>query len=188
LAWHFRKYIKNSITEDLPSSQISNLIVTVIDTTIHPIRRPQMDQYLFWNDHYQTHGIKNLLLVDYDANIISVETGIPGKMHDSTIASLSLNFKNILKKRYTLGDPGFYGVCYVVSGLKTNMINCEADLKFDSITRSEQIIIEHVNGFLKKFEVLSKQSVFIHDPKLLSGCVLLLCGWYNWIKIIFDKY
>ncbi len=129
------------------------------------------------------------LLVDFEGMIIAVTTNVLGHMHDSSMAQHNIFFKEVLGPgRFALGDPGFSGVPYVVSGLTTPQLRTQADLKFDDITRSEQSIVEHVNNFIKKCEVLSKSSKFIHKPQKLVNCVFILCGWLNWMRTNFDKY
>jgi len=84
-----------------------------------------------------------------------------GSVHDSNAAQYNKHFKNILGKRFALGDPGYNGVPYVVAGSKASQLKT-GHKKFDSISRTEQIPIEHVNNFIKKFSILSKQSKCIH--------------------------
>jgi hypothetical protein len=38
----------------------------------------------------------------------------------------------------------------VVAGLKSNQLKKKEDQEFDTISREEQILIEHVNQFLKR--------------------------------------
>lgn len=71
------------------------------------------------------------------------------------------------------------GSDWIVAGLKCNQINTEAHRIFDSISRSEQVIVEHVNCFIKKCATLSKQHKFNHGNEKLVACVFIVCGWYN---------
>ena len=81
-----------------------------------------------------------------------------------------------------MGDPGFAGVPYVVAGFKSNQLKSSDHLEFDRISRNEQVLIEHVNRFIKDCKVLSKKAVFKHSRALHVACVITFCGWYNWKK------
>ena len=187
LVEHFSHYISNKLESDT-TSHLSNQIVAVIDATIHPTTKPQIDQYKHWNDHYKCHGILTHLLVDFDGYIISVTTGVLGKVQDSLCANYNKNFRKIMGGKLALADPGYGGVPYIVTGLKNNQLITQARKEFDRISRSEQVIVEHVNNFIKKCNTLSKQSKFTHSKELLIGCVLICCGWYNYMKAEFNKY
>eukprot|EP01121_Diplochlamys_sp_Union-15-3_P015606 TRINITY_DN5200_c0_g1_i4.p1 TRINITY_DN5200_c0_g1~~TRINITY_DN5200_c0_g1_i4.p1 ORF type:complete len:169 (+),score=13.50 TRINITY_DN5200_c0_g1_i4:324-830(+) len=164
---------------------ISNHIVAVVDSTIHPTSKPRNEQSRKFNGHYKAHGMMTHLLISLDGSITAVMTNIDGSMSDATAAHYNTCFKEILGNRFALGDPGYNGVPYVISGLRVNQINSSAHSKFDMVTRSEQVIVEHVNCFIKKCAVLSKQCKFIHMPELLVACVFIICGWYN--KRSFEK-
>lgn len=123
------------------------------------------------------------LLIDYEGTIIAFETNVLGSIHDSNAALHNYYFPKILGKDfYALGDPGYAGVPYVVAGLKSNQLRTKEDLDFDTISRSEQVLIEHVNRFLKGCTVLSKRVVFKHSRVLHVTCVVICCGWYNMMK------
>lgn len=185
---HFIQFIPGRLSGTEPTSHLSPLIKCVIDATIHPIRRPSIDQYLYYNGNYETHGILTHLLVDFDANIIALSTNVLGHMHDATSARHNTHFKEIMTGCYALGDPGYGGVPYVVAGFKSNQVHTEADRTFDRISRSEQVVVEHVNAFLKQVEVLSKRSKFEHEISMLVSAVFIVCGWYNFSKQAFNKF
>jgi hypothetical protein len=69
-----------------------------------------------------------------------------------------------------------------MSGLKSNQLKEKEDQEFDTISREEQILIEHVNRFLKACIVLSKNVVFKHSRVMHVSCVVICCGWYNMTK------
>lgn len=77
---------------------------------------------------------------------------------------------------------------YVVSRLKFNQLNSDERREFDRISRSEQVIIEHVNSFIKSCKVLSKKNQFIHGRDKHIASVFIVCGWYNWMKLVFNKF
>ncbi len=77
---------------------------------------------------------------------------------------------------------------YCVAGFKSNQVTTPAHKIFDGISRSEQVIVEHVNSFIKQVAVLSKTSKFCHKLPFLVNCVFIVCGWYNFMKIAFNKF
>jgi len=85
-------------------------------------------------------------------------------------------------------DSGFAGVPYVVAGLKSNQLKTKEQQHFDFISRKEQILIEHVNRFIKQWKVLSKRVVFKHSRVLHVSCVMISCGWYNMMKTKYGMF
>jgi hypothetical protein len=85
-------------------------------------------------------------------------------------------------KFYALADPGLASVSYVVASLKANQVQTKNDLHFDQISRSEQLLIELVNMFLKKCKVLNKKNAFKHSRVMHVLCVIICCEWYNIAK------
>ena len=167
---------------------VLSYIVGIIDGTVHKIRRPSMDQYLWWNDHYKCHAIHSLFLVSFTGEIAAVATGIPGSFHDSSSSSHLTFFQDVLGDKLVLGDPGFSGAPYVISGFKVNQIDSLAKKHFDRLSRSEQVKIEHVNNFVKKCKTLSDSRQFIHSNNILCGCVAVGAGFYNFMLKTFGKF
>jgi hypothetical protein len=133
------------------------------------------------------------LLVDFDGFIVALQTNVAGRIHDSNAARHNKLFKKILsgggKKKFALGDPGYAGVEWVVSGFKTNQLkDLPGREKFDDVSRSEQAQVEHVNNFIKKCKVLSKSHIFVHSREKHIACVFIVCGWYNFMKERFGKF
>lgn len=184
----FSAQIPKALPKHLPASHLSSHIVGIIDGTVHKIQRPCVDQHLFWNDNYQCHAVHSFFLVSLSGEILAVATGIPGSFHDSCASSHLTHFKDILEDKFALGDPGFAGVSYVVSGLKCNQIHNAAQKHFDRLSRSEQVAIEHVNNFVKKCKILSDGRQFIHATEVLSGCLLVGAGFYNYMINTWSKY
>jgi hypothetical protein len=187
LAIHFLRSIPNRIESDTVSS-LSHRIVAVIDSTIHARRKASKDQHLYWNDHYQMHGMMTHLLVDLDGYIASFITSVASKLHDSNASRYFASFIRLLAGRYALGDPGYNGVPYVISGLKFNQLTSEERKEFDRISRSEQVVVEHVNSFIKSCKVLSRKNQFIHGRDKHIFCVFIVCGWFNWMRREFSKF
>jgi len=187
VAHHFLKYITNQIDSNSTSSLADN-IVAIIDSTLHARNKPSVNQHLSYSKHYKRHGIVTTLLVDFDGYIVSVNTGGKPILHDSMAATFMDNFRTILGDNFALGDPGYAGVDYVVSGFKSNQLNTEERLKFDRVSRTEQVLIEHVNAHFKGCKSLSKRIVFHHKVDKHVTIVLLVCGWYNWIKSTYGKF
>ena len=187
LVEYFIKFIPNDIISET-TSKLSSKIVAVIDSTIHATKKPAKNQHLAYNEHYRRHGIMTTLLVDYDNYISCFVTAGAGRMHDATAARHMKCFVRVLNNRFALGDPGYEGVPYVVSGLKTNQLNSPERISFDAISRNEQVRVEHVNNFIKSCKVLSKRNQFYHSKEMHIACVFIVCGWYNWMKFNFNKF
>jgi len=189
LVGHFVKFIPNEIDADTKTSQISENIVAVIDSTIHATNKPASNQHLHYSNHHKRHGMVTSLLVNFDGYISCFVTGGLGRMHDANAARFMECFVEALNGKFALGDPAYEGVDYVISGFKTNQLkNDKARHIFDRISRSEQVIVEHVNLFIKTCKTLSKRNQFIHSRHLHIGCVFIVCGWYNWMKLKFNKF
>jgi hypothetical protein len=189
LVHHFIRFIPNQLSDSPLTSVLSDKIVAIVDSTIHAISKPRHDQHQFYNNHYQRHGIMTHLLIEFSGLIIGVQTNVPGRVHDAAAAHHNTLFMEILgEKLKALGDPGYAGVPFVVAGLKSNQVSSISHQVFDRISRSEQVIVEHVNRHIKQFTVLSKHQAFTHQRQLHVGSVFLICGWYNWMLLNFDKY
>jgi hypothetical protein len=188
LAEFFLQWIPNDINPEAESSSMSKKIVAVIDSTLHAIRRPSRNQHHYYNSHYERHGILTHLLVDFHGYIRAIQTNVMGRIHDSNAANHNKCFPHLLRDKFALGDPGFAGVSWVVAGLKTNQLKSPSHVEFDRISRSEQSIVEHVNGFIKTCKVLSKSHQFVHSREKHVACIIIVCGWFNWIKLHFGKF
>jgi hypothetical protein len=183
----FLQFIPNKVQSDTTST-LSENIVAVIDSTIHARNKPSVHQHLSYSKHYQRHGMMTTLLVDFDGFIVSVNTGGRPILHDSMAATFMDNFRTILGQNFALGDPGYQGVDYVVAGFKSNQLISDERIYFDRISRAEQVIVEHVNSHFKGCKSLSKRHVFHHSIDKHVTIVLLVCGWFNWIKATFGKF
>ncbi|KAL9645636.1 hypothetical protein ABK040_015851 [Willaertia magna] len=78
---------------------------------------------LDYNGHYHIHGKMSQILLDYEGYIIAFLTNIKSKIHDSLSANYNKDFKRILGSDFALGDPGFNGVGYVISGFKPSTLS-----------------------------------------------------------------
>ncbi len=96
LALYFHIQKRSDATLSGPTSHISNRIVAVIDSTIHPITKPSSKEHKWWNGYYSTHGILTQLLIDFDGFIVCVATNLKGHIHDMNIALYMKEFKDIL--------------------------------------------------------------------------------------------
>ena len=75
---------------------MSNLIIGVIDGTIHPICRPSVDQHLYYSGHYQTHGILSHFFVDFTGIVIAFLMNIVGRTNDSLVQTFNTFFHSLL--------------------------------------------------------------------------------------------
>ena len=119
LAEYFRDFIPNSLGTEPMTSCLSNLIVAVVDGTIHKVSKPGVCQSLMWNGHYKRHGMMTHLLVTMDGTIAAFVTNIPGcNHHDALVATYNQCFRKVLGRRFAVADTGYSGVSNVVAGLK----------------------------------------------------------------------
>jgi len=187
LVEHFLEFIRNEVDCEEHSS-LSESIVCVIDGTIHQCKKPPKHQHLHYNKHYKRHGMMTHLLVDFNGYIVAIHTNVYGIIHDSNAARHNKFFEEILGDKFALRDPGYAGVRYVVAGFKSNQLTSEEANLFDRRSRSEQVVIEHVNGHVKACKALSKKNMFLHSRSMHIACVFIVCGWFNWMKETFDKF
>jgi hypothetical protein len=187
VAGHFSRFIPGVIKSDLTSS-LSSSIVAVIDSTIHARTKSAKNQHHDYSKHYERHGMMTTLLVDFDANISAVVTNGKAILHDSMASFFMRPMAKVLDSKFALADTGYSKVPYVVCGLTSNRVNDEEKRTFDAVSREEQKVVEHVNNFIKKCQVLSKRNQFLHARDLHVSCVFLICGWYNFMKLTFGKF
>jgi hypothetical protein len=181
LAVYFASYIPERQISSSTSILDPN-IKYIVDATIKPTVRPQINQSKYYSGHYKCHGILTHVIVDYDGWILSFHTNIPGSVHDAKVAHTQ-PFHHIIKEdKFALGDPGYQGVNWVVAGYKaSDLPDTDAAVYFDAVSREEQRMIETVNCFIKK-NVLTKNKKFHHKHELLIFCIAITCGWYNYRK------
>lgn len=187
LAGYFARFIPNTVESELTSS-LSSSIVAVIDSTIHARTKSAKNQHHDYSKHYERHGMMTTLLVDFDARISSVVTNGKSILHDSMASFFMRGMAKVLGSKYALADTGYSKVPFVVCGFTSNLVNSDERRTFDTVSREEQKVVEHVNNFIKKCKVLSKRNQFIHSRDMHVCCVFLVCGWYNWMKLKFDKF
>lgn len=175
---YFQTHIPNKLVS-LSHSFIGKDVRCIIDNTIHRTTKPTVNQADDYNGHYRMHGRQTQLLIDFDGNVIAYVTNLKGKMHDVLVASHNELFVDILGTSYALGDPAYFSVGYVVSGFKSCQLNTLSKRVFDRITRSEQVLIENVNKFIKDCRSINKLDAFRHGESKLLACVTIAIGLYN---------
>src|SRR5690606_15067206 len=128
------------------------------------------------------HGKLAHLLVGYDGYIYSVACNIEGRVHDTLFGHYNEGFRQVCADTgsYALTDTGYNRVSYAVAGFKSAQVTTPQHQTFDSVSRSEQVVVEHINCLIKKCRSLTKESKFIHSHHKLAAIVLIVCGWYNW--------
>lgn len=184
LAEFFRQFVTNKLFDNSTTSRMSNQIVAVVDATIHKSQKPSVSQAEEFNGHYKMHGVLTHILCDYDGYIIAFVTNVSGRIHDSQIGSTVDTFKKILKNKFSLGDPGFSNVANVVSGYRNcDLPKTDGHKKFDRIGRHEQIVVEHINCWIKQSITLDKSTKFRHSRALQVMAIFIVCGIYNYKKL-----
>lgn len=177
LVAYFVRYIPHE-TNSTKHSELSRRIRFILDGTPHQRRKPQRHQHLMYNGHYKKHCMMSQLLVDYDGFIICVVTGLNGHMHDANVRFCKI-IQDIIGEDFALADCAYAGVDFCVGGFKSNQITSLEHEVFDSISRTEQVIVENVNSFIKKARSISDENTFIHSKEKHAACVLICCGLYN---------
>ncbi len=129
------------------------------------------------------HGKTTRLLIDYNGTVVSFLTKVDGNIHDALAAIHISEFKEIIKNNLVKADPGYNGVGYIVSGFKPSQVKTWAQRVFDNISRSEQVMIENVNKFIKDARSVNKQDMFRQGPHRLLACVFISIGLYNRKKL-----
>lgn len=166
--------------KSISRSVLSPTIKYITDTTIHKIRKPQSKQRLDYNGNYSMHGKLTQLLIDYDGFISGFYTFIPGRTSDALAAMYNKLFPKIIQSNFSLGDPGFNGVSYIIPGFKPSQVKTTSQIIFDRISRREQVMIENVNKFFKDFKSIDKNTSFNHGQDKLLGCICVAAGMYNY--------
>lgn len=160
-------------------SIFSDKIAFIIDCTLHRTRRPSLNQSEHYNGHYSMHGRLTQVLIDYEGNVIAFLTNVPGRCNDALVAMYNEDFKRIVGDNLVLGDPGFQGVQWVVSGFRLSQVNSVGKERFFTLSKQEQQLIEHVNAFVKTCKSIDKENTFIHSEARLLACVFISFGLYN---------
>ena len=151
----------------------------IIDGTLHKTQRKHGEVDTDYSGHYRMHGKLSQILLDYEGYVVSFLTNIKGKIHDSLAAKYNKWFKEIVGTDFVLGDPGFNGVGYVVSGFKSSSLSRWEQHIFDTISRREQVLIENANKNIKECRSVNKSDVFRHGEARLLACVFISIGLYN---------
>lgn len=116
------------------------------------------------------HGRLTQLLIDFTGTIIALRTLIPGRTNDALAAIYNKFFQKIVGRNFALGHPGFQGCRYVVAGLGASQLHSTAAELFYLVSKREQRLIEHVNGFLKRCRSIDKDVAFVHNDGRLLRC------------------
>lgn len=182
---YFVEYFTSYITHENTSeshSVLSTLIRYILDGTIHPRRKARYLQHLWYNGHYEMHGMMTQLLVNFDGFIMAVVTNIAGHNHDAGARYCDL-IEHVVGDDYAIADTAYSGIDYCVAGFKANQLTSEGRERFDTITRHEQVLVENVNSFFKKARSVAKETKFIHSTEMQTAAVLICCGLYNFRKL-----
>jgi len=130
-----------------------------------------------------------MIIIDFLGFIVGIATNFPGVLQDRTICRCYKYIYDTIHPYLAIGDPGFTVVDFVVPGYQRSQLNSgntERRIKFDKITRSEQVLIEQVNQWYKK-ECVNKEGKKRHKPQLLALFNVICAGLYNWKKLYGDN-
>jgi hypothetical protein len=185
LAEYFQTFVPNTIEniDSLPKSELSSKICFIIDGTITFVQRKSFAKY----SRADKHGkfVQTILIVDYTGLIYAFHTNVMGHLSDNSVPKVSKLFHSMFDSKdvYCISDTGFSNVSYVTHGYRLNQLKTENIKIFDTISRREQKMVEHVNGHLKNFSTFRnckkmEEEKFIH-------IVFIAVGLYNFKKINF---
>ena len=178
LVEYFVKFIPNKKIHNT-RSRLHPRMKFIIYGTLHKTQRQHGVRDVHYNGHYRMHGRLTQILLDYEGYVVAFNTNIKGKIHDSLAAMYNKDFKRIVGNDIVLGDPGFSGVDYVISGFKPCTLSKWEEHIFDSISRREQVLIENANNYIKEAKSVNKLDTFRHGEHRLLACVFIAIGLYN---------
>lgn len=164
------KYTKNDNSEN-----------RLLDVTEIRIERPKYNQKSKYSGKKKYHTLKIQIIRGTDTGFIyEIEIG-PGSEHDFHLFKRTFEGspENVT---YTV-DLGYLGIDKLHENSKIPKKNSkkhkltEEEKAYNKELAMDRIFIEHTNGWLKRFKILSTR--YRNDLKYFSKFAVLLCGFYN---------
>ena len=148
-----------------------------IDVTEVRIERPKNNQKVKYSGKKKYHTMKIQIIRGVDTGFIyEIEIG-PGAEHDfhlwkRTFEGTPSNVTNVV-------DLGYLGMDKYHSNSKIPRKNskCHKLIKENKELAKDRIFIEHTNGWIKRFKILSTK--FRNHLSYFAKFALILCGFYN---------
>ena len=136
---------------DLTEEQLIDLF---IDATEQQIQRPHRKQKLYYSGKKKKHTLKNQVVVNARGKILSVSKSHPGATHDKKLYTKTHVYTT--KKSKPIADLGYCGVTTLQLPFKKpkgkNLT--EEQKQFNKKLSRRRIIIEHIIGKMKIFQIL----------------------------------
>ena len=128
-----------------------------IDATEQPINRPKRNQKHYYSGKKKKHTLKNQIVIDNNSRITSVTKSVEGKKHDKKLYDESrIQTK---KESKIKGDLGYCGAIRITIPIKKtkNKELTKKDKDHNRQFSSERIIVEHVFGKMKIYQILAQR-------------------------------
>ncbi len=163
----------------LSEAEISEdkLIEFFIDATEQPIRRPKKKQKRYYSGKKKKHTLKSQIITDDKGKIKSTSGSVPGSKHDKKLFDESKMESE--KEMKFIGDLGYYGsnrIKVPIKKPKKQELTRE-EKRYNREFARERVLIEHVIGKMKIFQILNQQ--FRNKRSKHSLIVKNIAGIYN---------
>ena len=142
--------IENELTEE-------EIVEYFIDATEQQINRPKKKQKAYYSGKKKKHTLKNQIVIDNQSKIRLVSKSVEGKKHDKKLYDESRIYAK--EKPNIQGDLGYLGSDRITVPKKKPRKKelTEEDKNSNKQFSKERIIIEHVFGKMKIFQILSQR-------------------------------
>lgn len=162
------------------------IVNVVLDGTDCPIQRPLNNeiQRQFYSGKHKKHTIKYEVGVQsISGNIVWISGGLPGSIHDLTMARIGNIQSYLFPFEYVLADKAYIGEEQFITPIRSPQT--EEEELYNRIISTHRITVEHTIGRLKNFNCLShkwRHNILLH-PIIFN----LLCNVVN-VDILFSPF
>lgn len=171
------------MTEDFDIAKLDKNKEYIVDVTECTIQRPKVQeiQREYYSGKKKKHTIKIQLIIEEDSRKIVHVAFDKGSTHDFSLFKDST--ENIDKDIHMLADSGYQGLDKIFSKCLTPKKKSKLhpltnqDKELNHLISSNRIPIEHVNGQLKIFRILSER--YRNRKQSFFSRALFLCSLYN---------
>ena len=175
--------LKEYMTEDFDLSKLNKDKEYIVDVMECTVERPivQEIQREYYSGKKKKHTIKIQLIIEENSRKIVYVAFDKGSTHDFNLFKEST--KNIDKDIHILADSGYQGIDKILTNSLTPKKKSklhpltEQDKDLNRLISNTRIAIEHVNGQLKIFRILSER--YRNRKHTFYSRALFLCSLYN---------
>ena len=153
----------------------------LLDVTEIRIQRPKYNQKSKYSGKKKYHTMKIQIIKGTDTGFIyEIQIGL-GAEHDFHL--FKRTFEGTPKNVTYTADLGYVGINKIHNNSKIPKKKSkkhpltEDDINYNKEIGSTRIFIEHTNGWIKRFKILSTK--FRNDLKFFSAFSVLICAFYN---------